>query len=71
MAEKFEPRRASPGETFEEWDGEGQRHTFAADEDGVVRPRNAFEAGVCDHHGLPVARKAAEAEKSPATGGKE
>lgn len=70
-AEQFEPRRASPGESFEEWDAEGKRHTFSADEEGIVRPRNRFEESVCDHHGLPVARKALEAEQSPAKREKE
>ena len=68
---EFEPRRAKPGETFEEVDEEGTAHTFAAAADGVVRPRNRFEEAVCDHHDLPVARKAVEADKSPAKGGKD
>jgi hypothetical protein len=70
-AEEFEPRRASPGASFEEWDAEGKRHTLKADDEGVVRPRTAFEARMCDHHDLPVARKVVEAEKSPAKGEKE
>lgn len=70
-ADEFEPRRASPGESFEEWDGVGERHTLSADEEGIVRPRNRFEAAVCDHHGLSVARKALEAEKTPAKSGKD
>lgn len=64
-AEEFDPRRASPGASFEEWDAAGQRHTLTADDEGIVRPSNRFEAAICDHHGLPVARKAIEADKSP------
>lgn len=70
-ADEFEPRRASPGESFEEWDTEGKRHTLTADDEGVVRPRNRFEAAMCDRQGLPVARKALEADKSPAKSGKD
>ena len=70
-AEEFEPRRASPGTEFEEWDAEGKRHTLSADDDGIVRPRTPFEVRMLDHHDLPVARKALEADKSPAKSGKE
>ena len=74
MAERFEPRRAKPGESFEEWDEAGESHTMTADDEGVVQPRSVFEVRMADHHGLPVARKALEeskSEKSPAKGGKE
>lgn len=61
--QSFDPRRASPGETFEVADAAGKLHSFSADEDGVIQPRNAFEAAVCDSRDLPVARKAkAEAD---------
>lgn len=70
-AQTFEPRRASPGTSFEEWDATGKRHTLSADDDGVVRPTNRFEESICDHHGLPVARKALDAEKSAPKGEKE
>jgi hypothetical protein len=66
-ADEFEPRRASPGAAFEEWDEEGKRHTLTADDEGIVRPRNAFEARMLDHHDLPVARKVLESEKTPTT----
>jgi len=74
-ADKFEPRRASPGEAFEEWDTTGKRHTMKADGKGVVRPSNAFEDGVLARRGVPIAhittpkprsrRKAASAAAKP------
>lgn len=68
MASKFLPRRAKPGEAFEEWDAEGKRHTFSADAKGVVRPSNAFEAAVLERRGLPTARKAAKPTSSAPAG---
>lgn len=61
--QEFEPRRASPNETFEYVDGGGTLHSFSADEDGVIHPKSAQEVAVADSRGLPVARKAqAEAD---------
>lgn len=70
MDTEFEPRRARPGETFETADVDGTLHRFSADVDGVINPRNATEAAVCDSRDLPVARKAL-AERKATSGEKE
>jgi hypothetical protein len=69
--QQFDPRRAEPGAAFSYVDPEGREHTFRADDEGVVRPANATEANVADRFGLPVARKAQQADKSAGDGGKE
>lgn len=59
----FDPRRAKPDETFEWADADGKLHSMSADDEGVIHPRNAMEAAVCDSRDLPVARKAQQGEK--------
>lgn len=63
MADQFDPRRAEPGQVFTYVDVEGAEHNFRADDEGVVRPKNADEARTADLFGLPVARSAKQADK--------
>jgi hypothetical protein len=59
----FEPRRAEPEQKFSWVDGEGEEHTMAADEEGIVWPTTAEQVRVADTFGLAVARKAMAEEK--------
>ena len=71
MATEYEPRRAKPNERFQVADASGKLHTFSADEEGVIYPRNEIEAGVADSRALPVARKVQQRQKADAAGGEE
>lgn len=77
--EQFDPRRAKAGQRFTGQmlvpDPEApadhpsprmvQREvTIRADDEGVVRPRNAGEAALLDRFDLPVARKAIAEDKA-------
>jgi hypothetical protein len=62
VADEFDPRRAKPGQVFTYVDVEGREHDFSADDDGVVRPKNADEARTADLFDLPVARSAKQAD---------
>ena len=78
---EFEPRNAKPGQTFRYvavgtiTEGEGDERTtregvreftFKADDQGIVRPRNMDEKRAADRHGLTVARKVQQQERSKA-----
>lgn len=60
----FDPRRAEPGQAFEYADTAGDLQHFRADDEGVVRPRNAEEARIADTFDLPVARTVKAEEKA-------
>lgn len=77
MATKFDPRRARPGQRFQtsalvpDPKGSGplaarkrvaREISIRADDEGVVRPRNADQAALADLFGLPVARGVIAAE---------
>jgi hypothetical protein len=60
----FDPRRASPGDTFTVTGPEGEVVDFAADAEGIVRPETAEQAALLDQHGLPRARTVMAAESA-------
>lgn len=71
MATSYEPRRAKPNQSFQVAGAGGRLHTFSADEEGVVHPKNDLEKAVLDGRGAPVARKVQQRQKADAAGGGE
>ena len=69
MATSYEPRRAKPNEKFQVADAGGTLHTFSADEEGVVTPKNDLEQAVLDSRGAPVARKVQQRQRAEAADG--
>lgn len=63
MSEKFDPRKAEPGQVFTYTDAEGKQVNLRANAEGVVEPRNDTERVLLDGFGLSVARKAEEPKK--------
>lgn len=64
----FDPRRAEPGQEFSTVDQYGHEHSIKADDDGVLRPKDARDAELADLFSLPVARKVIQAEKAKKEG---
>ena len=50
----FDARRLDPGATFSYTDGDGSTHSMKADDQGIVRPKNAAAAAALAAHGATV-----------------
>jgi hypothetical protein len=66
MTEGFAPRRAEPGQKFDWVDGAGKKQSMTADDEGIVRPKDAEDERIANLFDLSVARtvQAEEREKA-------